>query len=54
MNYYERLLFNGRCPYTDFTCDKNIECYECPVEDEEWKFAREIWEDKEGNEEIKK
>lgn len=35
MNDYERQLFNGKCPYTDLTCDKDIECFKCSVEEYE-------------------
>ncbi len=45
MNEYERQLFNGKCPYTDEPCDKDIECFQCPVEDEERKFVEEVADD---------
>lgn len=35
MTDYERQLFNGKCPYTDLTCDKDIECFKCSVEEYE-------------------
>lgn len=44
MNDYERKLFNGRCPYTDEICDRDIECFECEVEEEE----RHIYDDEEA------
>lgn len=49
MNDYERELFNGKCPYTGLICDKDIECFVCPVEEEERKFMRAIWEVEDGN-----
>ena len=42
MTEYERQLFNGRCPYTDKVCDKDIDCFECEVEAEERRFLEEI------------
>lgn len=41
MNDYERQLFNGKCPYTDEECNKDIECLKCPVEEKE----RKLYED---------
>ena len=35
MNDYERQLFNGKCPYTDEPCDRDIECHICEVEEAE-------------------
>lgn len=45
MNDYERQLFNGKCPYTDIHCDKDIECLQCSVEAEERKLVEEMAED---------
>ena len=49
MNDYERELFNGKCPYTDLICDKDIECVVCPVEEEERKSMRAIQEVEDGS-----
>ena len=49
MNDYERQLFNGKCPYTDIPCDKDIECFKCSVEAEERKYVRDIWEVEDGH-----
>jgi len=35
MNTYERHIFNGKCPFTDKPCDKDIDCIECKINHEE-------------------
>lgn len=35
MNTYERHIFNGKCPFTDEPCDKDIDCTECEINQEE-------------------
>lgn len=37
MTEYERQIFNGRCPYTDDVCNRDIDCFKCEVEEEERK-----------------
>ena len=44
MNDYERQLFNGKCPYTDLPCDKDIECFKCSVEE----YERRLYEAENG------
>lgn len=35
MTEYERQLFNGKCPYTDEQCDRDIDCFKCEIEEAE-------------------
>ena len=35
MNDYERQLFNGKCPYTTKPCDRDIDCVDCWVNEQE-------------------
>jgi hypothetical protein len=42
MTEYERQLFDGKCPYTDIKCDKDIDCFKCSVEIEERKYVDEL------------
>ena len=35
MNQWERVVFKGRCPYTDKTCKTEIDCSDCVVNQQE-------------------
>lgn len=41
MSDYDRLLFGGKCPYTDKPCD-DWNCENCEVEQQEREYMKEM------------
>ena len=42
MTPYERYIFDGKCPYTNELCYKNIPCVNCEVNTHEIEEAEEL------------
>lgn len=42
MNKWDRDFFNGKCPYTEDPCEKDIDCVDCKVNEMEKREAEKM------------